>query len=54
VRNTFGNEFAPLDPDRLAGTELVMMSASRFATYASFLAYGAVLTWVIMAVFLHR
>jgi hypothetical protein len=54
VSNTFGNEFALLPPDRLAGTELVMISASRFATYASFLAYGAVLTWVITVIFLRR
>jgi hypothetical protein len=30
------------------------MFTNRIATYASFLAYGAVLTWVIMALFLHR
>jgi hypothetical protein len=31
-----------------------MMSANRIATYASFLTYGTVLTWVIMVLFLHR
>lgn len=31
-----------------------MMPTSRIATYASFLAYGAVLTWVVMVLLLHR
>jgi hypothetical protein len=31
-----------------------MMPDSRFVTYASFLAYGAVLTWVIMVLLLHH
>ena len=31
-----------------------MIPANRIATYASFLTYGAVLTWVVMVLFLHR
>ena len=30
-----------------------MMPTNRIATYASFLAYGAVLAWVVMALLLH-
>ncbi len=31
-----------------------MMPTNRIATYASFLAYGAALAWVVMALLVHR